>query len=260
MRRFHWKCAAVAFLLSAINAAIQPAFAEKDVAASEACQQAGLEAERNLNLPAGLLLAIGLVESGRRDPLTGRIAAWPWTINGGGIGQRFTTLAEAMATTRALQTKGITSIDVGCYQVNLLHHPLAFANLDEAFDPHTNAAYAARFLLVLRAKSGGWEEAISAYHSAASERSIPYRDRVLAHWSHNPTTLVAIMPHVDQVAIWISTPVTGQIRIWTPSAPGQAPTNIFIQSASNGLQVALPTVSKHEFISTQMVQDYGKQR
>jgi hypothetical protein len=233
-------------LLWTANAAIQPAFAKEDVAAAEACQRAGSEAERDLNLPSGLLLAIGLVESGRRDPLTGRIAAWPWTINGDGNGRRFATLAEALATTHALQAGGMTSIDVGCYQINLLHHPTAFANLDEAFDPQANAAYAARFLLALRARTGGWEDAVAAYHSAATERSAPYRDRVLAHWSRDPATPDAVVPHVDRVEVWMSAPVPDQIRIWTPSAFGQAPANIMIQSLSSGPRAALPTVSAGE--------------
>ena len=66
---------------------------------------------------------------------------------------------------RALQAQGVRSIDVGCMQVNLMHHPNAFASLDAAFDPTANALYAARFLNTLYGISGSWVQATAAYHS-----------------------------------------------------------------------------------------------
>jgi hypothetical protein len=75
------------------------------------------------------------------------------------------------------------SIDIGCLQVNLLHHPNAFASLAEGFDPAANARYAARFLVELRNRLGGWLPAIGAYHSATDWRAEPYRARVLANWA-----------------------------------------------------------------------------
>ena len=41
------------------------------------------------------------------------------------------------------RAQGARSIDVGCMQVNLLHHADAFASLEQAFDPVANARYAA---------------------------------------------------------------------------------------------------------------------
>ena len=49
------------------------------------------------------------------------------------------------------------SIDIGCAQVNLMHHPDAFASLEQAFDPMANADYAARFLKQLHDTHGGRE-------------------------------------------------------------------------------------------------------
>ena len=54
-----------------------------------------------------------------------------------------------MAAVRAMQANGVRSIDVGCGQINLMYHPDAFPNLELAFDPQANAAYAARFLKAL---------------------------------------------------------------------------------------------------------------
>ncbi|OYW08229.1 MAG: hypothetical protein B7Z53_05095, partial [Rhodospirillales bacterium 12-71-4] len=70
------------------------------------------------------------------------------------------------------------SMDVGCMQVNLRHHPDAFANLEEAFDPMANARYAARFLRALQARAGDWMTAAGHYHSQTPARAEAYRARL----------------------------------------------------------------------------------
>lgn len=147
------------------------------------CRAAIQAAERAAGIPAQLLMAIARVESGRRDPDTGAFHPWPWTINAEGRGQFFPTKAAAIAEVQALQARGVRSIDVGCMQINLRHHPDAFANLEEAFDPAANARYAARFLSELHATRGDWQRAASAYHSQTPEFAEPYRARVMAAWA-----------------------------------------------------------------------------
>jgi hypothetical protein len=49
----------------------------------------------------------------------------------------------------AFEAAGITSLDVGCLQVNLAQHPDAFSTLAAAFDPVANADYGAAFLTSL---------------------------------------------------------------------------------------------------------------
>jgi hypothetical protein len=146
------------------------------------CRAAIAEAERGANLPRGLLQAIGRVESGRRDPETGHFAPWPWTINAEGEGKYFPTREAAIAHVRQLQARGVRIIDVGCMQVNLHHHPNAFASLEQAFDPLTNARYAARFLTELNGGRADWRQAAGHYHSQTPERAGPYREKVLAAW------------------------------------------------------------------------------
>lgn len=147
------------------------------------CAAAIATAERSAAIPAGLLAAIGQVESGRADPVHGTVRPWPWTIDAAGAGQFFATKAEAVAATAALRRRGVESIDVGCLQVNLMHHPAAFASLDEAFDPLANALYAARFLKLLFSQTGDWPAAVAAYHSQTHEISAAYRGKVLALWT-----------------------------------------------------------------------------
>ena len=83
---------------------------------------------------------------------------------------------------RALQARGITVIDVGCFQVNLHHHPRAFASLDEAFDPVANARYAGLFLTRLRQNARDWETAAAHYYSLTPDLAQAYRVKVLAAW------------------------------------------------------------------------------
>ncbi len=145
------------------------------------CRAAIRAAERAAGIPRQLMAAIGRVESGRREP-DGRINPWPWSINAEGVDHVFDTKAEAIAAVRALQAQGVRSIDVGCMQVNLLHHPDAFPTLEQAFDPMANAAYAARFLLQLHEETGAWPTATAWYHSATPDLGADYQRRVAAVW------------------------------------------------------------------------------
>src|SRR5581483_7425522 len=94
----------------------------------------------------------------------------------------FDSAAAAITAVQGFQSGGVRSIDVGCFQINLLHHPAAFASLAAAFDPAANATAAAQFLSDLHQRSGDWAAAVALYHSALPERGEPYRARVFAEW------------------------------------------------------------------------------
>lgn len=165
-------------------------------ASANECETAGAEAERALGLPADLLVAIGRIETGRHAA-DGRVAPWPWSVNAAGQGYYLDSLAEAVALVRSLQARGIRSIDVGCFQVNLLFHPNAFASLEDGFDPASNARAAAAFLHELRGIVVGWEEAVGRYHSADPSLGVPYMRQVMASWHGG--ALMAAAP-ISQVA------------------------------------------------------------
>jgi hypothetical protein len=143
------------------------------------CAAAIAAAERDAGIPAGLLGAIAKVETGRRAP-DGSVQPWPWSYNAAGDGRYAASNAEALQEVRALQARGVRSIDIGCMQVNLLHHPQAFPSLEAGFDPATNIAYAVRFLRELHARTGDWNQAVAMYHSATPERGLIYQQRVMA--------------------------------------------------------------------------------
>ena len=148
------------------------------------CETAVTTAEYVNRLPARMLGAISVTETGRPEAATGRVRAWPWTINAEGEGQFFQTRQEAVAAVKALQARGVRSIDVGCLQVNLMYHPDAFASLEDAFDPASNATYAAHFLNALYASSKDWPSAIAAYHSETPVLGDAYRVLVMARWQN----------------------------------------------------------------------------
>jgi hypothetical protein len=148
-----------------------------------ACQAAIAVAEREHGIPDGLLQSIGLVESGQRSAETGARLPWPWAVNAAGEGQLAPDRAAAIALVVRAQGRGLRSIDVGCLQINLLHHPQAFASLEQAFDPLANARYGGSFLLALRNRLGNWPAAVAQYHSAEPTRGAEYQARVMAQWS-----------------------------------------------------------------------------
>ncbi len=145
------------------------------------CRAAIAAAERAFAIPSGLMAAIGRVESGHRGA-DGRVDPWPWSIDAEGTGHMFASKAQAIAAVRSLQAQGVRSIDVGCMQVNLLHHADAFPSLDAAFAPDANATFAARFLVQLRAAAGSWPQAAALYHSATPALATDYQRKVMAAW------------------------------------------------------------------------------
>ncbi|MEO1090261.1 MAG: lytic transglycosylase domain-containing protein [Pseudomonadota bacterium] len=174
VRRLAW------FALAALLAMPLPALANRS---ADLCIQAMADAERRTGwLPPGLLHAIGMIESAHRPSGTKRSVPWPWTINSTEGSFYLQSHREAVAKVRELQSRGVTNIDVGCMQVNLHHHPNAFANLDAAFEPRHNVGYAARFLGELKSEGGTLFKAVGHYHSRTPTRSQAYARKVFARW------------------------------------------------------------------------------
>ena len=211
-----------------------------EVGESADCPTAIATAERDGGIPAGLLTAIGHVESGRIDPVSGAVQSWPWTINAAGAGHFFATKAEAVAAVTALRARGVASIDVGCMQVNLMHHPAAFVTLEEAFDPLANALYAARFLNELFSSTGDWPAAAAAYHSQTREIGAAYKEKVLAAWTMpGPTLPPAAQSRRSRGFVtpdWINTtdlrgrePTAPQHEATSPAGLGSVPPAVLLE-------------------------------
>ena len=140
------------------------------------CDLAALKAERDWNLPAGILSAVGTVESGRAGRIG--VAPWPWTINAAGHGAHYESKGDAVASVLTIMERGFPYIDVGCFQIDIAYHAGVFRSIDEAFDPEHNAQAAARILLTNRSNAPDWSTAIARYHSATPALGSPYLERV----------------------------------------------------------------------------------
>lgn len=187
-----------------------------------ACEEAIATVEGGSGLPGGLLNAIARAESGRYEVATRRTSPWPWAINAAGASFYPSTLQAAVTLVRELRLRGVRSVDVGCMQINLQHHPQAFASLEEAFEPRVNVAYAVRFLLELYGRRGDWPSAVAHYHSADSTRGEIYLRRVGLAWgqstaSSSPPRRGEPVQATDRSARSL-TPVAINVRVITPTA------------------------------------------
>lgn len=146
------------------------------------CANAVAASEARHNIPDKLLAAISHAESGRWSDANGATIAWPWTVTAEGTGHFLPSRAAAIAKVEALRARGVSSIDVGCMQVNLHYHPDAFETLSAAFDPAVNTAYAGQFLAALKRETGSWNAAAARYHSATHKYARPYLAKVMRLW------------------------------------------------------------------------------
>lgn len=182
---------------------------------AQLCTQQTARLERTEKIPAHMLTAISLTETGRWQKGKREILAWPWTVTAHGRGQHFDSKAEALMEVEILMTQGVRNIDVGCMQVNLKYHEQAFASLSDALDPKTNTTYAAQFLKKLYDQKGDWMDAVGAYHSATPDKNLKYRQRMVRLW--NKTRGERFAPETEQE------PETGVLTA-TATATSKAPT------------------------------------
>lgn len=166
--------------------------------------------ERQYGIPVHLLAAISSIETGRYHKGLGMALPWPWTINVEGKGYFFSSKAEAIAETNRHLKMGKRSIDIGCMQVNLKHHPTAFANLNDAFDPEKNVDYAARFLKNNYADlNNSWVRAAAAYHSRTPSRGNPYLQKVAGAWQKIVTKVQQAQSRVGTQPAQVASANTG---------------------------------------------------
>lgn len=221
---------------------------------STICRDTIAHAERIKGIPTHLMQSVAMAESGRYDKAHKAVLAWPWTINAEGAGKYLPTKAAAVAEVKRLQAQGVKSIDVGCMQINLVHHAKAFANLEQAFDPGHNVAYGSEFLRERYEATKSWNTAVAHYHSQTPERGEPYRDRVLAIWQKQQQggdAAVAAMYRGAPSAL----PTTKAVAMaplqarWFPARPDQAVAQIQVFQGNSvtsipvgGERVVRPTI------------------
>ncbi|MEM6602632.1 MAG: lytic transglycosylase domain-containing protein [Pseudomonadota bacterium] len=157
---------------------------EADIPDILQCTRAVAEMEKEYQIPAYILHAISMTETGKQSKIndTSYFAPWPWTANIEGQGVYFATQQEAVEAIETALSQGKKSIDVGCMQINLKFHKDAFETLDDAFDPEYNVRYASEFLRSLYERYKDWPKAVERYHSATPKYYKKYRKLVSKNW------------------------------------------------------------------------------
>lgn len=136
------------------------------------CDLAATSAIKAENVPIRVLKATARTESG--EAVYDKLQTWPWATN---IKGKYIWLPTE-TTTLDLATKQrslrIVNFDVGCFQLNYILHGAYFSFLEHTFNPYQNALRATKFLKVLHAKLGGWDQSFAAYNSRNKKISQPY--------------------------------------------------------------------------------------
>lgn len=132
-------------------------------------------------VPANLLYAVALTESGSRLPYG--IRPWPWTLNVAGTGYRYATRAQACsALQQFMRTTSHKRIDAGLGQINIGWNGQHFATPCDALAPYPNLHVTAKLLRQHYKKYRNWSEAAGRYHYPAGGRPAQrYREQVLKH-------------------------------------------------------------------------------
>lgn len=143
------------------------------------CMDAAMKYEKEYGIQQHMLATIATVETGRWNSEFQRKMAWPWSINVRGKSYYYDSKQEAIAAVDKFRKRGFKSIDVGCMQINLVHHAKGFNSLEEAFDPYKNVEYAAKFLTKLNKRRQDWMHAATDYHSKKPTRARRYKTRLL---------------------------------------------------------------------------------
>lgn len=128
-------------------------------AATNPCEPEILRAADRYGVPAGILNAVGLTETGKKGSLQ------PNALNIEGKAVFPRSLDEALVTFENARREGKTLIDLGCMQINQHYHGDHFRSVVDMLDPHQNVDYAARFLAALHARQMTWSLAVARYHA-----------------------------------------------------------------------------------------------
>ncbi|MFV0302834.1 MAG: hypothetical protein ACK5IP_18525 [Paracoccus sp. (in: a-proteobacteria)] len=168
-----WLAVLLALILPGrLFAAMSPAGA---TAPAAICEQAALRAGEEFGVPASILGALTLTETGRR--LDGIVRPWAWSVNAEGAGSWFDDPASALAFAEERVAMGRPNVDIGCFQINYRWHGAEFPSVAAMFDPLENARYAAGFLRRLHDETGDWRAAAGAFHSRTPANAGKYLAR-----------------------------------------------------------------------------------
>ena len=134
-------------------------------------------------IPADIIYAVALAESGRNLGDHRPLRPWPWTLNIHGEGVYFNDRQSAWRAAVASIARQRTSVDIGLMQVNWRYHSQRLIDPWRALDPYANLQAAAEILMNCQQRLSDWWASVGCYHAPSNpERARRYRERVRAHW------------------------------------------------------------------------------
>jgi soluble lytic murein transglycosylase-like protein len=142
--------AALRLLASALAAICLSSAASDAAAATNPCEPEILRAADRYGVPAGILYAVGLTETGNKGSLQ------PNALNIEGKAVFPRSRAEALAAFADARREGKTLIDLGCMQINHHYHASHFRSVEDMLDPRQNVDYA---------RHETWSMAVARYHA-----------------------------------------------------------------------------------------------
>lgn len=143
------------------------ALATTGTAAAGECLSHARQAERDYQIPAGLVQAIAQIESGHN----------PWAI---ADGRRTVLPASQEAAAHVVRSRPAKGIFVGCMQLSVKHHEWAFDDKADMLDPAENVDYGAALLAQFREQSGTWAKAVQRYQGGSAKAQQRYACKVAA--------------------------------------------------------------------------------
>jgi len=123
------------------------------------CEREMIAASQKYKVPLGVLYAVGLTETGRRNSL------YPHALNIEGKSVFPPNRRAAERDVLEARQLGKKLIDIGCMQINHYYHGEKFRSVDHMLEPRANVQYAARFLKDLHRRQGSWTMAVACYHA-----------------------------------------------------------------------------------------------
>jgi len=127
--------------------------------AENVCEREMHRASARYDVPLGILYAVGLTETGRKNSLQ------PYAMNIEGRAEFMPSQMAAVRRFDEVRAEGAKLIDLGCMQINYHYHGKEFPSVAAMLMPSLNVDYAARFLKQLRQREGNWTMAVARYHA-----------------------------------------------------------------------------------------------
>jgi soluble lytic murein transglycosylase-like protein len=135
------------------------------VAVAGDCAVLAKQAERDYDIPSGLVQAIAQVESGHN----------PWAV---AVGSKTMVKNDKDDAARVIRSRPAKGIYVGCMQLSVKHHEWAFDDKLDMLDPAQNVDYGAQLLVELQEATGNWSKAVQRYQGGSPAQQQRYACKI----------------------------------------------------------------------------------